>query len=176
MWLGLLHFFSGDCIAGEVSVSSLFLLSCERVESLGMYLVCSPVCFFFRVGSSSANSGISFRSLVPAPVMAESMLGQGFDNGGRYTPTTSSHAASKSWRPRSSFWLGSSPGRSGSSQTPAVHQDSWKLGRIEDLETFASNSSFFRVLCFSFSPWKLCFAVCVVFSSFFKGLLVKGTG
>jgi len=37
----LLLFISGDCIADEVSVSYLFLLSCERVEHLGM--MCSPV-------------------------------------------------------------------------------------------------------------------------------------
>ena len=176
MWLVLLHFFSGDCIAGEVSVSSLFLLSCERVESLGMDLVCSPMCFFFRVGGSSANSGISFWSLVPAPVMAESMLVQGFDNGGRYTPMTSSHAASKSWRPHSSSWLGSAPGRSGSSPTPAVQQGSQELGSTKDLGTFRSNSSFSRVLCVSFNPCRMCVVVCVVFSFFFRGLLVKDTG
>jgi len=164
--------------AGAVEATEwiLFLLSSERVESLGMDLVCSPVCFFFRVSSSAASDGFSFRSLMSAPVMADWMLGQGLDDGGRYTTTSTSHAASKSWRPRSSFWLGSSPGRNGSSPTPAAQQDSWMLGWAEGLGIFVSNSTFVRVLCVSFSPWRLCFAVCVVFSSFFKGLLVKDMG
>lgn len=46
----------------------------------------------------------------------------------------------------------------------------------QDLGTFASNLIFSRVLCVSFGPCEMCFAVCVVFSSFFRGLLVKGTG
>lgn len=46
----------------------------------------------------------------------------------------------------------------------------------QDLGTFASNLIFSRVLCVSFGACRMCFAVCVVFSSFFRGLLVKGTG
>ena len=167
----MLLFFSGYCIGGEGDASFLFLLSCLRVEALSMNLVCSPVRFSFRVGGPTVSAGFSFWSLVGVLVMADLMLGQACDDGGRYTTMTTSHAASNSWRPRLSSWLGSSPGRSGSSQTPAVHQDSWKLGRIEDLETFASNSSFFRVLCATFGSWRLCSAVFVVLFSFFKGFL-----
>jgi len=46
----------------------------------------------------------------------------------------------------------------------------------QDLGTFASNLIFSRILCVSFGPCRMCFAVCVVFSSFSRGLLVKGTG
>jgi len=56
----LLLFISGDCIADEVSVSYLFLLSCERVEHLGM--MCSPVlggllCSFIDIMVSGGRPG-----------------------------------------------------------------------------------------------------------------------
>jgi len=47
---------------------------------------------------------------------------------------------------------------------------------VASVRTFASNLIFSRVLCVSYGPCRMCFAVCVVFSSFFRGLFVKGTG
>ena len=46
---------------------------------------------------------------------------------------------------------------------------------VASVRTFASNLIFSRVLCVSYGPCRMCFAVCVVFSSFFRGLFVKGT-
>jgi len=45
---------------------------------------------------------------------------------------------------------------------------------VATVRTFASILIFSRVLCVSFGPCRMCFVVCV-FSSFFRGLFVKGT-
>ena len=139
---------------------------------LGLEMRCSPVSFYFRVGGSVAGCGASFRS--PVSVMAD-LLGEGFGDGGRCT-TTSSHAATNCWRPRSESSRSSPLGTSGSSPTPAGVRDPWKPGGANGPGTSFSNSFLFRVFCVIFRPWSLCSEVLDVISGFSRGLVVKVMG